>query len=393
MSTTKVGEVGGLVQSYGRAPSAVRLGAFGARRRSLLMMPVAAAAMCAFPYRANAIGPLAALQGLASVVSIVSGIAGMASNANVEKQLGEINSKLDAVMANQEQILQELRSLKVFFQEALYAQWRDVVTTQIVVQHSRVSARLDRPLRDVRDDLRAIVQDIENPAFTLGAKFDVAAFPSYASAIALLMLVLRKLQSSKDLINSLRREFHKTLVSRWMNASHPGSIYALVKAAEEDIQARIAALNGRPRRHHLSTRNVRRGRWCFKEVQTWLNVDGSLESGFTAKVEEVHGEEECVEPPGCRNPRTCPTLVLEDEGTAQIGATIQGLLRGGGPGMKPSAITLPTIPDYSDSGYAVVNEFNQARIAIFRRRYELATYVVMQSEMEKFRDRLATDFA
>jgi hypothetical protein len=284
-------------------------------------------------------------------------------------------------MANQEQILQELRSLKVFFQEALYAQWRDMVTTQIVVQHSRVSARLDRPLRDVRDDLRAIVQDIENPAFTLGTKFDVAAFASYASAIALLMLVLRKLQSSRDLVNNLRREFHKTL------------IYALVQSTEQDIQSRMQQLNGRSRRHHLSTRTVRRGRWCTKEVQTWLNVEGGLESGFTARIEEIHGEEECIDPPGCRNPRTCPLMVLEDEDAAAIAATIQGVLRGGGPGLKPSAANLPTIPEYRDSGHAVVNEFNQERIAIFRRRYELATYVVLRTEMEKFRDRLSTEFS
>jgi hypothetical protein len=78
MITAKPNEVNGLAQVQPQLHPASRLSALGARRRSILMMPVAGVALHVLPYRASAIGPLAALQGVASVVSIVSGIAGMA---------------------------------------------------------------------------------------------------------------------------------------------------------------------------------------------------------------------------------------------------------------------------------------------------------------------------
>ncbi|MFZ1810090.1 MAG: hypothetical protein WAU04_02735, partial [Candidatus Nitrotoga sp.] len=66
---------------------------------------------------------ISALAAAAAIATIVGAVVGVVSGIDTSKKLGEINARLDAIIATQEQILDELRNMRFYFDAKLLGQW------------------------------------------------------------------------------------------------------------------------------------------------------------------------------------------------------------------------------------------------------------------------------
>ena len=347
-------------------------------RRQFMFSAVALAAALALPRTARA-EPMTALAAAAAIATIVGTIAGIASGIDTSKKLAEINARLDSIIATQEAILGELRNMRAYFDEALFANWKTINENTIQVQFYRFAARVDNPLTPgVSDELTQIIRDLENPAFSLATHFGLAAYVSFASALSLELLVYRKLRKPRQEIVNLARAYASVLRLKWLNKKDPTSIYALITATTAEISRRIVELNRRSRKFYAGSRQERDGDYCWTPHAIYVNIVGTFENGFTAQNTDEAGQKSCYRDP-CHNPRVCLKAPSLEELDAQQFATA---------GRAADALVLPEVPPFVASGNSFLDSFLEERTNILVRRRDLVAYEFLREAMENMTTRL-----
>lgn len=353
-------------------------------RRRFLGSVIALALLAAMPQRSRADGgAMTGLAAAAAVADIVGAGISLVSAIMTSNKLAEISAKLDRVIGLQYEILADLRALRVYFDESQMRHWQEITTTTIAVQHNRFSIRIDDDLTpQLANELTAISNDVQNAAFTLTHKFGLAAYVSYASAVALDILLYRKLGKTPAQLAKLTKEYASALRNRWLRPAGADSVYTLIVELQKTEAERRKVLNEKPRRYLLSTRVERRNYRCEQTVETWTTVSGSIEAGFSATNEEIRGKEDCLPPDHCRG-KGC----LND-------VDLRTLLNRPGFARTAKADSdepeLPSVPNYSDSGNQFLNEFNQMRVAYFESKRSLVAAEYLRNAMERLAAQLET---
>lgn len=366
--------------------------AVDAQRRQLLTATIAGLLLAATPYshaREAAVqnpvadGGMSALAAAAAIAGIVSAVAGLASAVDSSKQLGAISAKLDQIISMQKVILQELRAMRAYFDEALLRQWEEITSTVIAVNHRVFAARVESPLNEqLGGELALIAYNVEVNAYTLAEKFGVAAFVSYASAVSLDLMLFRKLRKSAADVKSLARQFAVAMESRWLARGNPDSVYALIGTIEGTLARLVAEHNARPRRqiHHERWRDA--GPGCRVYGVLWFRIEGDIDAGFTAIAEPVDGKVECSDgDPPCRG-RSCRGGDFIGGHAAQV-VVSEELPR----------LELPAVPPYTPSGNHILDQFNHDRTEILSWRRSLRAAEYLKAAMERMHDSLLNGVA
>ncbi|MFZ1318004.1 MAG: hypothetical protein WAQ56_01610 [Candidatus Nitrotoga sp.] len=318
---------------------------------------------------------ISALAAAAAIATIVGAVVGVVSGIDTSKKLGEINARLDAIIATQEQILDELRNMRFYFDAKLLGQWQDINENTIKVQFLRFAGRVDSPLTSgLTDELTQILRDLENPAFSLATKFGVAAYVSFASALSLELLIYRKLLKPRIEIQNISGAYAKALRIGWLNKNDPASIYNLIDDTAREIPRRIAELNARARTYEVGHRtDYDGGTECTVNVTVFTNITGTFDSGFTAKPSEAGGSKKCGSAPGCHNPRTCLQANAVDELLGKATSQIT---------TEEPTFNLPDVPPFIPSGNGYLDSFLRERTDIFARKRDLVAYEFLRDAME-----------
>lgn len=367
-------------------------------RREILRAVVASGTALFIPFKAKAIEPLTVLQASAAVVGIVAGLSGMASDASLKKGINKILAQLDVVIANQELLLEELRSLKIYIDEALRRSWREAYARNITSYNDSLDvyfADLDANKwvlsKRLREDFEDLSKDCANTTFSIG-QMDVWAYPSFATGVIVVLLADRVLRTSPQRVAETNQKF-VNYINQWLNPGSSKSLPAIISQTAMEISDRMNKLNSRQKIYVLSDRRVDAGgdgdSYCTERVIEQLTVSGSFESGYSGNIKTIRDDKRCrviLDP--CRNPRHCFTSI--DDNVAGIEGRIARRNDGSISALTlaDENITVPVVPGFTPSGYAVVDEFNRERVSIFELMATNARQKQLQQEMEKMKKAL-----
>jgi hypothetical protein len=317
------------------------------------------------PLPALAVAPLAALTAGAAVVSIISGVAGYISDSKRLKLLNEINGKLDAVIRNQVNILNEIKSLRVYIDQALVGAFREAAIVKMNAHQDRFEVLIvEHPSSKNRDDYINLQTDVEQTAFELG-QYDTPAYIAFGAGVGMTLAIHQVLNLGQSRLEKLREVF-KRPYDRWLDPANPLGIVAIITATQSEIDRRKKALEARPRSLVISESHDYR---CTNT--TTLIISGDFNSGYKG---QTSTSRQCVPDPCERTTgRMCPKWhEVEHEFTKRLGTTL-GLT------IPASADRRIEIPVFAPSGYGPVDDMNRERIAI----YELMTILVSQNMIKQ----------
>jgi hypothetical protein len=153
-------------------------------------------------------------------------------------------------------------------------------------------------------------------------------------------------------------------------------IVTIVGNTQREIDKLKAELDAHPRTVVYEHRSG------FCTEKTTVAISGDLNSGFTG---QATTSQRCLPEHGC-TPRNC-TPLLNEQAFAEREVKSR-LLRMLGVSAPAEIVDVP-IPQFTPSGFDVVDEMNHKRISIFEMMNRLARQQVMQQQMEKMRDMLA----
>ena len=351
-------------------------------RRRFLSGLMATSAITTFVPFARAIDPISVIQAGAAIVGIVSEISGMLNAGSRDRVLGEINDKLDVVIRNQVQLIEEIRSLRLYIDEALYAAFRQKTIVELNAHKDRFDILLaEPPTNRTRDDYLALLRDVEQTAFELG-QYDIGAVLAFGSGVGMALSLHQILNLGLPRFRLLRAKF-KGVYDRWLDPENPKSITRLVAATQSDVEGRRRALDAMPRTYVLGDQWRSTGGRTSCRFITRLEVLGDFSSGYSGRVSEEKAQ--CY----TDEPRPCPRCIFKEieETDSLLGAKMNALgIRGSS--LKFSTIEQP-VPVFQPSGYGKVDEFNRERIGIVEQMNRLARQQILKEQMEKIRDYLA----
>lgn len=365
-------------------------------RRRVLVQMLAALGVGVLPQsRALAIDPITALQAAAAVVGIVAGISGMVSDADLKNRMDEIQQKLDQVIANQGLILDEIKALKVYVDEALEVSWRNAYSRQLVGQRDRLDILLAdyvshrrRLSSNLRDEFTVLGGEATQTTVAIG-QMDFWAFPSFATGVVTVLLCDLILGHKPARRAETRAVFLK-YVETWLNSEGHKSITAQIAQAESEVALRRRRLEERGRTYVVKDETVRESEggfdWCEVRTTQTLTVRGDFAAGYSGTVREEVKRGRCHHAPICFRRGLC--LVSASSEEAQIESLV----------LRPDWVTanfnepieVPAVPGFSPSGYAIVDQFNRERIAIYEAMAALAKQKLLAREIENMRRVMAS---
>lgn len=296
-------------------------------------------------------------------------------------------------------ILDSIRELRVYIDEASRRSWRDAYARSITSYNDQldiyfadlIGAKwvLDQRLRTDFEDLS---KDCANTTFSIG-QMDVWAYPSFATGVIVVTLADRILKTPPARVAETKLKF-KGYVDKWLDPASPASLPRLITTTDADVAGRTAVLANRTRGYVLADRRVDAGSdgdtSCTERVVDTLTVSGSLEAGFTGAMSTSRSEKRCrVIHDGCHNPRICMTAT--DPNVAGIESRVARRAAGSNSilTLSDNPLPIPVVPGFTPSGYEIVDQFNRERVAIYELMAASARQKQLQVEMEKMRTALS----
>lgn len=356
----------------------------------MLLLGAVAASVVPAAKRARAepvtlIAGMTALQVGAAAVSIVSGIVGMIDSANMKRTLRQISLQLGTVINLQYAIINELREMKLLILETAFISWRDSYARRLSSYNAHLlilfadyetnglSERLTNDFEELSRECTLTTLDI--------GQMDVWAFNSFASGVATVLLTERVLRASAKRLAETKVQFVAPLTI-WLDAQRPTSLPRIIDKTEADVNARIVALNARPRSYvtHDGYETTDRGR-CYRKAKTTLTVSGDFENGFSgSNVYWADNTWRC---------REFPSELLRNDVplSAQLAREKSGslTLMSGAAIAPPQTIVIPVVPGFSPSEFAIVDDFNRERVAIYELMAVNAKQRIMLQQMRTFK--------
>ncbi|MFS8051552.1 hypothetical protein QD357_01865 [Rhizobium sp. BR 317] len=289
---------------------------------------------------------------ISSIVGIVSGIAGLVSSAEMVKQLKDIQMALEEVIQLEFEILKQIASLKLYIDQAILNGWAQSYGRDITAYWTEYSALANAP-DQTNEVIKArwvnLAQSAPQTTVRIG-EVDFGVFPFFAHGIAISIVSFKMINF--PLLS--QREYYSRFaaqIERWLDPKNPRSLPASVNNLGTQINTRISTLNTAPRKVLTSTQKEG-DHHCRRDVLTYTNISGDFAIGFSGSQSVERGDWVCLENPGKKMPW----------GTGVVEKAIAAVL--GGAEIAADADKIPTIPVFTPSGLAPVDERNKERIAI-----------------------------
>ncbi|AFO49732.1 MULTISPECIES: hypothetical protein [Pseudomonas] len=332
----------------------------------------------------------AALGVAAAVVGIVTGISGFFSQAELNKKINEINDKLDAIIAGQVAIINELKNLGLHIEVVADQSWEKSYGRSLQSRWEQLEMYLAKDesldpaaIKTTAEEYRELAFFCFNETVNLG-QMGVAGFVSYVAGMTICFICYNK-RSDKDSSISAARSFLDQ-INNWLSPDNNKSIVCLVSQTEDLIKTKRADLDDRPRDYHVDTTV---SYWspdieehCSQEKYKYITVDGDFDNGYTGRVRYEYGKERCRFRP-IREPHGSQFMSLRDFHKGYSLDIVSGTVY-----ELEGDVSVPIIPIFNQSEYAQVNTFNTDRIAIYQLMANLAQQKILQAALTDVRDTL-----
>lgn len=279
---------------------------------------------------ATPLGPISMVDGLGFAMSVVGAIAQADANRKILSRLSIINRKLDAILLSQQEILREIRDLRLYITKALFEQFQIETEIKIRAYMARYAVYATANFRNTpRDEINTLANDLQDSA-NIAGDCDFSAFPTFMLA-ASSSLALRSITGLPALERRKMADIFIAKLGAWRDPANPRSV---VKAQEESTN-RCTALRNELDAYPAEIRVSR---------PVWRSVRGQGECEFF-NVLEVAGDFETGFRPGTVIERrgTCRRERTRDPGDS-IGDRMGGP-RGGFLSL-PTPASAPNSPDY-----------------------------------------------
>lgn len=332
----------------------------------------------------------AALGVAAAVVGIVSGISGFFSQAELNKKINEIDDKLDAIIAGQVVIINELKSLGLHMEVVADQSWEKSYGRSLQSRWEQLEMYLAKDdsvdpaaVKTTAEEYRELAFFCFNETVNLG-QMGVAGFVSYAAGMAICFICYNK-RSDKDSSISAARSFLDQ-INNWLSPDSSKSIVSLVSQTESLIKTNRADLDSRPRDYHVDTTV---SYWspdfeesCSQEKYKYITVDGDFDNGYTGRVRYEYGREQCRFRP-TREPHGSQLINLRGFHKGYSLDIVSGTVY-----ELTADVSVPIIPVFNQSEYSQVNTFNADRVAIYQLMTDCAQQKILQAALTDVRDTL-----
>lgn len=252
-------------------------------RRKVLAYGAMTSFVAILPRDVSAIEPMTALQAVGAVAGVLGSINQAQTNSELTRQMRSINAKLDIVILNQQYILQEIESLRLFIDEVVWRSFRTNAEFDLGSLKDRYSflmaGGLTSSSRGKYDALATSIQDITNK---LG-RYDFGAFVTFASGVGLALMLRRLLVTPPLQMADLRARFKEKL-DEWLNPNNARGVAMALTQQAASISGKRAQIEAYPREITLRQWSENQGdesagTTCkFQEV---LTINGDLTNGFS----------------------------------------------------------------------------------------------------------------
>jgi hypothetical protein len=310
-----------------------------------------------------------------SIVGIVSGISGMIANNQILDTLQDIEQKLDQVISLEVEILNAIATLKLYIDQAILNGWAQSYGRDIDAYGTEFNALAVAPNQKdqkIQSRWQALGQVAPETTVRLG-DVEFGIFPFFCHGVAITLVTFRLINFP---ISSQRQYYGRYAgqIDKWLDPNNPRSIPNSISSLGNQIATRRKALDNSPKKVLINTVSEQDSH-CFRHHDTYVNIAGTFDTGYTGTQSTEVGPWQCLDPPPHHGPN--PAFGTAERAIAKsLGAQLE------------VADDVPTVPVFTPSGYAVVDARNQERIAIFQLMATQAIEQGMSEQMDLLRKTL-----
>lgn len=345
-------------------------------RRRLLSATASGLALTFFPVPVLAQG-IGAAEAFGAAMAVVGAINDAQDAKALRKALQRINQKLDILISGQQQILEEIAELRLFFSEEMFRQFR----REKVFAINALKDRYDFTVRDGklrnRTEAQQLGVDLQQATNELG-QYDFGGFLTFSFGVSMTLIVYRLLGTKPGDLARLKSGFAAKL-SVWLSGDNPFGVTKAMMLARNETVAAQARLDAFPRKIQLSSETGRNGNQVC-EIRRYVMLTGDLTNPFTGMpATEFHScrewERDSDRRPGCVR---CLAGQVIDKTALTAEQTIE-----------PDYSGIPATGRESGGVFPQVDEANRVRnvvIAALRHERDL---VWIKGLMESLKARLA----
>lgn len=228
----------------------------------------------------TALGPITMMDGLGFAMSVIGAIAQSDANRKILRRLNQINQKLDIVLLQQQEILREIRDLRLYISKALFDQFQTEteITIRAILDRYPVYASSNFQSTPF-EELNSLANSLQDQA-NIAGQCDFSAFQTFMLAASSSLAIRAVTGMPKEQRRHMADKFTERLLA-WCSSENPRSVVR----AQEECRNKVTSLRNEleifPKEIQVSSpvwRPMDRGQECiFFNVQ---EIIGSFENGF-----------------------------------------------------------------------------------------------------------------
>ena len=316
---------------------------------------------------------------VADAISLFGG--GGAQNA----LLVEMNGKLDKVLANQELILREIQSLRLYIVNALRDQERQEAAQALLGAKNEydVAMAIQQPV-PIRED--PLFQHIQDVTYHLGA-LDFGLFVPFACGVGMCLAILKTNKADAYALSVQKLKF-RTICDTWLSENAPTSIVLEITSSANTLVNNITSLNSSKRQYDIKHDVTEEGeKECYST--TVLTIKGDYQHGFAGataqRADGCHNSEGShSHGGGSAGGGRAPGAFLG----AHVSASEQTERLEAGT-LLSQAYSRYSLPPYVPSGYSQVDDCNRRRQELLAEQARIAQLEIIRSQIQKLSTALA----
>jgi hypothetical protein len=250
---------------------------------------------------AKAVDPGTLLAAAEGGYKIWKGLQEARKKEKIIAELGKITDLLHDVIKRQDQILTELKNLRIHIREDMRAEFLFALDAELHEIMRRVETQMGRlPSVNRRVVLNTLVNEgfmgkIESIVWRMDRYGASAVTGSLAAAIYFVCFIglLRELGANRRSVDSTEQSFLKIWDQKffgvWLDENQLGSLIRTISEISREKQDIKTKIDNHPRRvplgfHRTHRRVFSHGYFCDRGADHFLIISGDLEHGFTGSI-------------------------------------------------------------------------------------------------------------
>jgi hypothetical protein len=329
-----------------------------------------------------------------AIASVISAIISADQNQQILNKLSEIDSKLDTVIQGEQVILDAVRDHPNAMEQAVLDGWEASYGRQLDAMSTQFNATLAMQQSSPKSAApywQAIAMNAPTLTIELG-DCDYGVFPFFGQGLAISMVAMQVLKIPLAAQRTYYNKFAECL-AHWIAKDNERGIPAAIASLTSTADTREAQLKSLPtqilvasnRLDFIGTDGQGQSARCYRYDNTYLNVSGTFETGYTGTQSVTSTPQTCtseLHPPGSPG---SPLVQALPKYSATLRARIVDSMTqvaAQAPAVAVIPRVQPTIPAYVPSGFPIVDQRNQTRISAYSMRAKAVDLPWVTAQMQ-----------